>query len=1214
LAVGQRSEFVKKWVQAPAHVESPTGFAEWPGASPHFFTNAQESGLMAILVEAHAEPIPGYRLIERLGGGGFGEVWKAEAPGGLLKAIKFVHGDMNSMGGDSQRADQELKALKRVTTVRHPYVLSLERFDIIDGRLMIVMELADRNLWDRFKECRGQGLPGIPRAELLQYMHDSAEALDLMNIQYQLQHLDIKPQNLFLVHNHVKVADFGLVKDLHSRMAASITGGVTPVYAAPETFDGWVSRFCDQYSLAIVYQELLTGQRPFSGNTVHHVVMQHVQGKPKVDPLPPGDREVIRRALSKNPDDRHPTCLDLVRLLQSSSAETAGPHKPSAVQGPGVVAEDQPPNRESSHFSPAPLPPGPEGENGLSTTAALPILDKRAPIFAPRDDSASQAPEEAVTPASSLPEVTGEGQLVPALVLGLGEMGLAALCHLRGDLQEQFESLDNLPHLRFLYIDTDPEGGAQATEPGAKTALTRREVLVARLHRAGYFLNPRLGGPKIDKWFDTAMLYRIQRNQVTGGLRALGRLALFANYKQIITRLKAELDACSDPEAITTAGEKTGMGLRSNQPRVYIITSLAGGTGGGMFIDLAYIVRDMMRTMGYLNPEVTGLFFLPDPDPDRSRPLALGNAYAALTELNHFSSPDIVFSACYEERAAPIKGTGPPFNRCIFLQGSADPEASVSAHLAGTYVSQELTSPLGQLADSHRATETMLGAGGTIMCQTFGLYRYLWPRRALLQEASRRYCRHLVLRWMAKQTKTLQEHVTGWVQKQWTDNELGAEFLITRFREAGEKALGREPESAFAAVTDPLVGRQRRLIEADRDGVYEAFAKLEEMVGRPVETSVLIRPGILEETLRTQGEILTAEWQQKLSQFTLHLVDNPEFRLAGTEEAVRQAGGFIEEILTRHEILCQELSEKAAKGHERLHFLVSNYTELFKGRRAPQLLAELGELLQLYPKWRYQALVLRRVIFTFTSLRGYLSDQIREIGFFRLRFGELLAAFERPVASDTATANLNGTFLFPPGCETLEEAVGQLVPEATSAELDDLDQRMQNLIGQQFGSLRNVCMTPSIPIRNLELAMLTETEAFVSNRLTQTNAVDTFFNLYADDASAEKELDAAFDNAAPQLEVADPHGASDLTVLAVPSGQEKRFRKVMGPSKADVKVIGTPHADDLVFYREETRFRISDLKQLGPAPMEAYQQMLATEHFTPHTRIDIAEWREPVPQ
>src|SRR5438045_8497338 len=156
---------------------------------------------MAERIASQAEPIPGYRLIERVGGGGFGEVWKAEAPGGLHKAIKFVFGDLGSADDGSQRAEQELKALSRLKTVRHSYILSLERYDIIDGQLIIVMELADRNLWDRFKECKNDGLPGIPREELLRYMEESAEALDLMNIQYQLQHLDIKPHNIFLTHN-----------------------------------------------------------------------------------------------------------------------------------------------------------------------------------------------------------------------------------------------------------------------------------------------------------------------------------------------------------------------------------------------------------------------------------------------------------------------------------------------------------------------------------------------------------------------------------------------------------------------------------------------------------------------------------------------------------------------------------------------------------------------------------------------------------------------------------------------------------------------------------------------------------------------------------------------------------------------------------------------------------------------------------------------------
>jgi serine/threonine protein kinase len=87
--------------------------------------------IMAIKLQPGLEPIPGYKLLSRLGGGGFGEVWKAQAPGGFFKAIKFVQGNLSNKAESSALpAVQELNALQRIQAIRHPFILSLERSGI----------------------------------------------------------------------------------------------------------------------------------------------------------------------------------------------------------------------------------------------------------------------------------------------------------------------------------------------------------------------------------------------------------------------------------------------------------------------------------------------------------------------------------------------------------------------------------------------------------------------------------------------------------------------------------------------------------------------------------------------------------------------------------------------------------------------------------------------------------------------------------------------------------------------------------------------------------------------------------------------------------------------------------------------------------------------------------------------------------------------------
>ena len=260
-----------------------------------------------------------------LGRGGFGEVWKCEAPGGLMKAIKFVAGSDAEDGNGGARFDQELDAFQQIKSIRHPFLLTLERVEIIDGELVMVMELADRQLLDRFRECHACGLPGIPRDELLAYFADAAEALDMISAKYGLQHLDVKPANLFLVAGHVKVGDYGLVARLDPDGVKSTNGGLTPKYVSPEALIGKPSAQSDQYSLALVYQELLTGTFPYTGRKPQQLMIQHISSEPDLSGLPKVDQPIMAQALAKKPEERFSSCMAFIQALMSAASAVSLP-------------------------------------------------------------------------------------------------------------------------------------------------------------------------------------------------------------------------------------------------------------------------------------------------------------------------------------------------------------------------------------------------------------------------------------------------------------------------------------------------------------------------------------------------------------------------------------------------------------------------------------------------------------------------------------------------------------------------------------------------------------------------------------------------------------------------------------------------------------------------------------------------------------------------
>src|SRR5262249_17873754 len=142
------------------------------------------------------------------------------------------------------------------------------------------------------------------------------------------------------ISNHVKVADFGLVKHLERQSASGLMGGVTPLYAAPETFSGKISQQSDQYSLAIVYQELLTGHRPYVGKNVRQLAQQHLQAEPDLRALPEAERPILARALAKDPSRRWPNCFAFVSALYKARTPVRvhQPAEEAALAGVGSSA------------------------------------------------------------------------------------------------------------------------------------------------------------------------------------------------------------------------------------------------------------------------------------------------------------------------------------------------------------------------------------------------------------------------------------------------------------------------------------------------------------------------------------------------------------------------------------------------------------------------------------------------------------------------------------------------------------------------------------------------------------------------------------------------------------------------------------------------------------------------------------------------------------
>jgi serine/threonine-protein kinase len=257
-----------------------------------------------------------YRILEPIGRGGMAVVYRAYQPGlDRYVAVKVVLPGLGEEPGFAERFAQEATV---VAGLRHPHILTVYDYGDEQGVIYLVTEYVDGGtVADR------TGAP-LPVSETVRLLAPVAAALDYAHAQGIL-HRDVKPANILLWRDGTPVlSDFGLAKVLQSSQRLTATGMLpgTPAYMAPEQAEGrQVGPATDQYALAVVAFEMLTGRVPFTADTPPAVLLAHM-----VKPLPlpravnpalsPGTERALLQGLAKRSEDRFPSATEFIHAFQ----------------------------------------------------------------------------------------------------------------------------------------------------------------------------------------------------------------------------------------------------------------------------------------------------------------------------------------------------------------------------------------------------------------------------------------------------------------------------------------------------------------------------------------------------------------------------------------------------------------------------------------------------------------------------------------------------------------------------------------------------------------------------------------------------------------------------------------------------------------------------------------------------------------------------------
>jgi eukaryotic-like serine/threonine-protein kinase len=265
-----------------------------------------------------SETLGSYRLIDKLGAGGMGEVWRAEDTK-LLRpvAIKILS---ERIASDPEWKERFLREARTIAQMNHPNIATIYSIEQEGDKLFIAMELVEG---ESLATVLARG--ALQPVEAVRIVKHVAEALAEAHDK-GVVHRDVKPDNVIIGKRVVKVLDFGIAKQLISSTAsptltqAGLIVG-TPFYMSPEQALGRpVDARSDLFSLGVVLYEALAGKRPFEGEsvteTMMNIIMQEATELSAIAPkVPAALVEIVGRALQKKPERRYGSAGEMVDAL-----------------------------------------------------------------------------------------------------------------------------------------------------------------------------------------------------------------------------------------------------------------------------------------------------------------------------------------------------------------------------------------------------------------------------------------------------------------------------------------------------------------------------------------------------------------------------------------------------------------------------------------------------------------------------------------------------------------------------------------------------------------------------------------------------------------------------------------------------------------------------------------------------------------------------------